>query len=123
MCDQMMIDIDENRVDEKGIDQAGVHRYRIRQPGGLPRPETEDPSPRLGPGQVVAAGQQVTAVVGSLPGGEPGYTARLLCVWDPGYMPTETDAALIGVPRGRLVLLLFPRLRRGPSPACVRVST
>jgi hypothetical protein len=106
LCDQMVIDIDENRADEKGIDQAGVHRYRIRQPGGLPRPETEDPSPRLSPGQVVATGQQVTAVVGSLPGGGPRYTARLLCVWNPGYMPTDTDAALIGVLADHAVALV-----------------
>ena len=84
-----------------------MHRYRIRQPGGLPRPETEDRvTERWSPGQVVATGQQVTAVVGSLPGGEPGYTARLLCRWNPGYVPTETDAALVGVLADHAVALV-----------------
>ena len=118
LCDQMVVDIEEN-----GIDEAGVHRYRIRQPGWLPgsetRPpgspgwtgwtpgsETQDRSSSLEPGQVVAIGQQVTAVVGSLPGGEPDYTARLLCRWTPGYAPTETDAALVGVLADHAVALV-----------------
>ena len=99
LCDQMVVDIEEN-----GIDEAGVHRYRIRQPGWLPGSEIQDRSSSLG--QVVATGQQVTAVVGSLPGGEPDYTARLLCRWNPGYAPTETDAALVGVLADHAVALV-----------------
>jgi hypothetical protein len=101
LCDQMVIDIDE-----PGVDDHGGHRYRIRQPGGLPGLETEDPSAQLDSGQVVVTGQQVTAVVGSLPGGGPQYTARLVCRWNPGFAPTETDAALIGVLADHAVALL-----------------
>ena len=35
--------------------------------------------------------------VGSLPGGGPDYTARLVGAWPTGHSPTEADAALLEV--------------------------
>ena len=48
-------------------------------------------------GQAIVTGQSVTVRVTSLPGGGPEFTARLVCTWHPGYAPTDTDAALVGV--------------------------
>jgi hypothetical protein len=42
-------------------------------------------------------GQSVAVRVTSLPGGGPAFTAGLICTWHPGYAPTDTDAALVGV--------------------------
>ena len=101
LCDQMVVDIEEN-----GIDEAGVHRYRIRQPGGFPGVGDRGPviEPGAGSGRRdrstghrcgrVAAGRRTRL-----------HSAAAVPV-DPGYAPTETDAALVGVLADHAVALV-----------------
>lgn len=100
LCDDMIVDIEED----------GGHRYRIRRPGGSPaagvlaggaaRPAggtTGDLGAEPGEREVQLTGRSVSVRVGSLPGGGPQYTARLVCSWHTGYTPSDADAALVGV--------------------------
>jgi len=88
LCDEMIVDIEE----------AGHQRYRIRRPGTAGNRSTHDlPEQGGAVGRALAKGQSVTVCVTSLPGGGPEFTARLSRTWHPGYSPTDTDAALVGV--------------------------
>jgi len=87
LCDDMVIDIQE----------AGDRRYRVRRPGTPALRAPDDLPQQAAPGVATVHGQSVTVHVTSLPGGGPGFTARLVCTWHPGYAPTDTDAALVGV--------------------------
>ena len=88
LCDEMTVDIEE----------TGNRRYRIRRPGTAVKSSSDDLAPQGGAvGQPVLNGQSVTVRVTSLPGGGPEFTAQLICTWHPGYAPTDTDAALVGV--------------------------
>jgi len=87
LCDEMVIDIQE----------AGNHRYRVRRPGTPAHRAPDDPQQQAAPGVATVHGQSVTVRVTSLPGGGPAFTTRLTCTWHPGYTPTDTDAALVGV--------------------------
>ena len=100
---------DDMKVD---IEEDGGHRYRIRRPGSAlatgviaggaaqPRPAaatTGDLGAEPGGREVQPPGRSVSVRVGSLPGGGPEYTARLVCSWHTGYTPSDADAALVGV--------------------------
>jgi len=100
LCDDVIVDIEED----------GGHRYRIRRPGSSPatgviagaaaRPAeaaTEDLSAEPEGREVRLTARSVSVRVGSLPGGGPEYTARLVCSWHTGYTPSDADAALVGV--------------------------
>ncbi len=70
LCDEMVIDIEE----------GGDRRYRIRHPGTAVNRSSED-LPQQDGGAVglpTLNGQSVTVRVTSLPGGGPGFTARLI---------------------------------------------
>ena len=98
LCDEVVIDMAEQ----------GGHRYRIRQPGPtLGRTANPDPAPVPGPVLADAAWSgdrcavtvrehSVLARFGSPPGGGPEYAGRLTARWH-GYIPTDTDAVLVGV--------------------------
>ena len=106
LCDDIVITIEE----------AGGHRYRIRQPANATPPAatthsntdaaqavsavsssaaTVEQSDTGGPARVGADVVRVT--VTSVPGGGPAYTATVVCSWRTGYRPTDTDVALVGV--------------------------
>jgi len=100
LCDEVVITLEE----------AGGHRYRIRQPAPAPAntPKTSNGvaahtlsggtgHPVDPPGPVRVAPDTVRAVVSSVPGGGPAYTATVLCSWRTGYLPTDADVALVGV--------------------------
>ena len=88
LCDEMVIDIEE------AVDK----RYRIRRPGtSANRCSGDVPQQGGAAGLAIANGQSVAVRVTSLPDGGPGFTVLLVCTWHPGYSPTDTDAALIGV--------------------------
>jgi len=104
LCDDIVITIEE----------AGGHRYRIRQPATIPTPNVtnhdaaqpgsasstcglqaaDEPDPA---GPVRVGMDAVRAVVSSVPGGGPDYTATVVCSWGTGYRPTDADVALVGV--------------------------
>ena len=104
LCDECLIEI---------VEQGG-HRYRIRRPGPGPgRPvdgagttaaavqatAAAGPVPRWsGNGAAVTvSGGSVLARFGNPPGGGPGYTGEMVCIWRRGHLPSEADAALVGV--------------------------
>ena len=88
LCDEMVIDIEE----------AGNQRYRIRRPGTpVNRSSSDLPQQGGAAGLATVNGQSVTVRVTSLPASGPAFTVRLFCTWHPGYSPTDTDAALVGV--------------------------
>ena len=86
MCDEIVI----------GIDELDGRRQRIRRPDTATLPWERSVRPAA-PGMAVITGRSVTVRVTSLPDGGPKYTARLACSWRPGYLPSNTDAALVGV--------------------------
>jgi hypothetical protein len=88
LCDEMVIDIAE----------PDAQRYRIRRPGTSINLAPDNlPQQGAAVGLATITGQSVTVCVTSLPGGGPGFSVRLTCTWHPGYSPTDTDAALVGV--------------------------
>src|SRR6476619_4253283 len=46
---------------------------------------------------VTVSGGSVLARFGNPPGGGPGYTGEMMCIWRRGHLPSEADAALVGV--------------------------
>ena len=104
LCDECVIEI---------VEQGG-HRYRIRRPGpgpgrpvdgagttaaAVPATAAAGPAPRWsGDGAAVTvSGGSVMARFGNPPGGGPGYTGDMVCTWRHGYLPSGSDAALVGV--------------------------
>ena len=102
LCDECLIEI---------VEQGG-HRYRIRRPGpgqSAHRAATNGAAAEA-TGAVVGAaawsgngaavtvsGGSVLARFGNPPGGGPGYTGEMVCIWRRGHVPGEADAALVGV--------------------------
>ena len=102
LCDECVIEI---------VEQGG-HRYRIRRPGpgqSAHRAATNGAAAEA-TGAVVGAaawsgngaavtvsGGSVLARFGNPPGGGPGYTGEMVCIWRRGHLPSEADAALVGV--------------------------
>ena len=102
LCDECWIEI---------VEQGG-HRYRIRRPGpgqSAHRAATNGAAAEA-TGAVVGAaawsgngaavtvsGGSVLARFGNPPGGGPGYTGEMVCIWRRGHLPSEADAALVGV--------------------------
>ena len=102
LCDECWIEI---------VEQGG-HRYRIRRPGpgqSAHRAATngaaaEATGAALGAAAwsgngaaVTVSGGSVLARFGNPPGGGPGYTGEMVCIWRRGHLPSEADAALVGV--------------------------
>jgi hypothetical protein len=102
LCDECWIEI---------VEQGG-HRYRIRRPGpgqSAHRAATNGAAAEA-TGAVVGAaawsgngaavtvsGGSVLARFGNPPGGGPGYTGEMVCIWRRGHLPGDADAALVGV--------------------------
>ena len=102
LCDECLIEI---------VEQGG-HRYRIRRPGpgqSAHRAATNGAAAEAtgavlgaaawsGNGAAVTvSGGSVLARFGNPPGGGPGYTGEMVCIWRRGHLPGEADAALVGV--------------------------
>ena len=89
----------------------------IREPLGeaaFPSLTAVPPDPAPGrPGEVTVAGRTVAVMVGSRPGGGPEYTAWLVCSWSTGFLPTEVDAALVGVLVDYATALVHPERTTG----------
>jgi hypothetical protein len=102
LCDECLIEI---------VEQGG-HRYRIRRPDpgqSAHRAATNGAAAEATGAAVAAAawsgngaavtvsGGSVLARFGNPPGGGPGYTGEMVCIWRRGHLPSEADAALVGV--------------------------
>src|SRR6476469_7554178 len=102
LCDECLIEF---------VEQGG-HRYRIRRPGpgqSAHRAATNGAAAGatgavVGAGAwsgngaaVTVSGGSVIARFGNPPGGGPGYTGEMVCIWRRGHLPGEADAALVGV--------------------------
>jgi len=102
LCDECVIEI---------VEQGG-HRYRIRRPdpGQSAHRAATNGAAAEATGAVLGAaawsgngaavtvsGGSVLARFGNPPGGGPGYTGEMVCIWRRGHLPSEADAALVGV--------------------------
>jgi len=103
LCDECWIEI---------VEQGG-HRYRIRRPDpgqSAHRAATNGAATAGATGAALGAaawsgngaavtvsGGSVLARFGNPPGGGPGYTGEMVCIWRRGHLPSEADAALVGV--------------------------
>jgi hypothetical protein len=96
LCDEIVIDIEE----------AGGHRYRIRQPSTASARRSDELLAQGAPGQATISGQSIHVFVTSLFGGGPECIARLTCFWNPDYLPTDVDAGLVGVLADHLAAVL-----------------